>query len=440
MASPENNIKWAESAAAVDLSFPAIEQDTGYAVGEDFPNSQKNQYDRDAARWVASGFESLGDFIALADPGQIGVVNSFDPTLSFGAIIEARPADQAICHAIDTDGRFVFTFEGDPGAPARVVNAYDRDDLTTIVATFTPQNGNLDNNEYVELVCNGSHVAIAINDSSNPNPVTGHVELYSWNPATLTFVHEWTWTDTAAVVPLRDIAIDDERVYIASITSPSDGNSGWAVEFTAGTGGAPITNGAEDWSSAHAANLSAVDSNGFYVAFGGETDGGITWRVTNFQGAAIDSGGAGVNDEIDERQIVVKSDRWYRVKNNAGTHEYWVRGFFAGLQVEERQLTVVSAAPPTVNLSVDSKYLLTGVDTGELSIVDLRTEVIFFRVAPMTTAHGTATDGDGFLFCGAAAGAQIQRRNRATGPRTWRRVAATDKNMPSRQLAISEES
>ena len=436
MASPQNNPKWAEGAIAEDLSFPSVEQVSGYKEGEDYPHQQINQYRRDLARWVIQGFATLADFITIAEDGEIGSVNSFDPTKSFGEDLLTTVALDAQCHAIDTDGRYVFTLEGDPTAPSRLIRVYDRETLT-LVASATPINGADTVNELVALVCNGSHVAIAINDSGG-GPVTGHVELYSWDPVTLVLTLEWIWTDTASPVPIRDIAIDDSKVYIAAQTSANDSNSGWAVEFSAGTGGANLTNGAELWSSAHTSNLSAVDSNGFYVVFGGEFDGAATWRVTNFQGSAIDNGGSGVADEIDERQIVVKDDRWYRVKNNGGVREYWVRGFIDGLAEEEFQLTLEGGAASPVNLQVDDRYMLTSVNTGDISVVDLRTGVILFRATKVTTVHGVAVDGESFFYCGEAAGGQIRRIYRGGGNRTWRRVVATDQNLPLRQLAIPE--
>lgn len=445
MASPENDIRWAEGADASDLSFPSVEQESGYGVGEDYPAAQINQYRRDMARWVSRGFATLGEFINVVPPGGVGVVNSFDPTRQFGGVVDAGVALDLECHAIDTDGRFVFTLEGDPLAPNRIVRVYDREDLSAVLASITPQRGLNDNNEYLELVANGGWVAVAINDSATTDPLDGYVELFAFDSVALTLTRQWLWSDGSGFeIRVTDIAMDHEAVYIAHDgVSAVDGGAGYRVLFTAGTGGASITNGSEDWISAHGAVLNAVDTNGFHVVFGGFDDGSAAWRLTDIDGTAIDAGGS---NTINPRQIALIHDKWYRVEDDAGAHVFVVRGFgIAGLGAQEAFLRgqglsdrLVVGAAPNLSLHVDGRYLLTQFAAGEAQIVDIETGIVLTRNAFALTKVAAALDGDAFFFGGTGGSAQIFRLSRNTPVRYWRRVSVTDQILPLRQLAIPE--
>ena len=253
MASPENDIQWAEGAVAGDLSFPSAEQVSGYANGEDYPNGQINAYRRNVARWASIGFASLGALNTIVPTGSIAPLNSNDFTRAPAEVIETRASLTGPTFAMAADGQFLWTLEGDGSSPFTRIRSYVRDDLAA--GPVIDQGSLFPNPAFTTrvLAVNGTHFAV-VNETT--------VELY-----TVDGVAIWQMEHGGFI---RDVALDHEAVYFVG-DAGTGGFHARKVLFSAGSGLLATT--ASAWDFDHTAVLRACTTDGSHLYIGG-LDGG----------------------------------------------------------------------------------------------------------------------------------------------------------------------
>lgn len=237
-------------------------------------------------------FTDLATFVDVSAAGDLAVVDATDYTKMPFAELDSVIAAENECFGVHSDGKYLFTIEGDPGAPEAAITVYDAEDLAAgFIAQLTGQNvitGAAGNPIYTAFSADGAFIALAINDTG---VTASGVKAYQWNSSNNTITHQWTYF-TAPYAAINDIVCSNGAVYIVEDDDGAGGNNITRMPFDAGVGGATVTVADADWSSVYGSNKNAVAvaAGGGYVVVTGETTGvgtGQQVRVFNDSAALV---------------------------------------------------------------------------------------------------------------------------------------------------------
>lgn len=439
MASPEHDVRWAESADAQDLKNPSVERASGYAFGEDYPHDQYNSHHRQLGRWVSQGFETLGDLVTVLEDGQIAPVNS-NPFRLMGVFEEAvAPAGSlsSEVYDIDTDGKYLFALEGEESAPVLTLAAYSRTDLSTAIDEITVTVGGWSIPKAVAVEANGAYVAVAVNETDSFSTPGAYVLLYAWDPVSEVFSLTWTWNK--AGVDVNDIAISFDAVNIAVSDDGAAGDNAFRVPFTAGSGGpfGVVEDFSFRWGGTSAPT--AVDVGGGFVLWGGEDSG----SEEQLRGYSDDDGGvleftqdlgAGVN--IIKRQIATDGKRMWFVTDETVTATLYARGW----RSTTGTFFQIPAPDGESRLAVDSRYIIAS--SGAIPYIydrDMSGLIPIPWNAFVGTIRGVLADGDRLFVATETLANALIRIYAGHRPKLWQKTTANQQYKPWAMLAISSE-
>ncbi len=175
MSRPNEIVEWAEDSSA-QTSEPTNERAGGFPFRYTPPAEQINWMWRAVGRWITwlhlqvRTFQHLDDFVAQAQPGEIALINNYDPNKRPGESISSVVTR---CGSLGADARYILE------AGDEVVTIKERRDLNIIVGTF---NTTKTSSEIKRIVVNGKYALVS--SISKAMPHTGEVECFDYsNPA-----------------------------------------------------------------------------------------------------------------------------------------------------------------------------------------------------------------------------------------------------------------
>jgi WD40 repeat protein len=222
-----------------------------------------------------SAQSTLAGFIEGSSGGELALIDGTDYSKRPFDLIDSEIAVELTCYGLHSDGRFLFTIEGDSTLPTGTIRVYDCEDLAggfiAELAGIHIVTGASGDPLFDAFSSDGSYIALAINDSGN---AARAVKAFKWDSLTLTITHEWTYTP-AVNVKMNDVVCSNGAVYIAQDDSGATASM-VRMPYDAGTGGAAVTVADADWTEVYSGagiNPNSVAAGGGYVIFGGEDTG-----------------------------------------------------------------------------------------------------------------------------------------------------------------------
>lgn len=256
MARPTEDILWAESAAADDVSDPSVERPGGFQFRQDLPNDQLNFLLRALGRWTswtragaATPWGSLPEAIAETEAGDVALVDVDPATSFFGRTEGLFPAGDRVV-ALDVDGRYAYLARRS-GSDVFTVEIRALEDgalIRTLTLSGTPDASN----PVRAISADGAHVGVVWGErldlfdldgtrqlepsflSANTIPVDvyldgqhAHVLVVGDSPTVVTYPMEpwgggWSWTPAGSVISDGGICSDGRYLYATYSTSATD--------------------------------------------------------------------------------------------------------------------------------------------------------------------------------------------------------------------------
>jgi outer membrane protein assembly factor BamB len=314
----------------------------------------------------------------------------------------------------------------DVGIGVSVGSVVERDDLATVISTFTQ--------------ANAAAVRRILNDGVNIVIVySTWVECFNHD----TGAQNWIYNHTAAVY---DICMDGTNVYIGGVAGVG------AHEVIA----LSLSTGATVWSYQHNGTVNAIATNGRQVFISGVASGhGSAATVRAIDAAdgfdAANEGGTGLsatalawdstlaNNPASAGRLQTDGKLLF-LSMSAGANT--LRSYSCG---DFTQISLGNTAYASGLISVDGEYVYrieAGIP-GEIHAYD-KQNLAFTWNLPITiggTFYNWLCSDGAKLFTAPSVGTafELQSHYKANKPRLWRRVDTTDDHLPYRQLAIPEE-
>lgn len=389
-------------------------------------------------RDFASSFPGTEGAVAGLAAGEVGFVDSFDPTFAPGDIEQAlkavlipalSPVSEIV--AVDVDGQYVWIFTGQ--ASSWQVQRRNRENLNTVAAigagSFNVTNTGPTLVE-MALVTNGTHVAIALEDTVRLHLVSDGSEV-------------WEYPHGGVV---HDIAIDHEAVYLVGAAG-TGAIEARKILFSAGSG--TLLVGDSDWDFAHGATLLACDTDGVRVYVGGLASGGHSMSAINAALGTVSaadpvSWDSTSSDSVEVRSIKSDGTILFNIENVAGTRNIKVHGAADGFPSDSRPIGGVA---PIGHAGLDQTYYYVVIEgiMSAYSRNDLHQAFFRDRRGILSAElYGVASDGDKIFVVGeesdpGSSDDNLERLTRATrGARFTRIDPTTARALPMRQLVIPE--
>lgn len=387
-------------------------------------------------RDFASSFPGTEGAVTGLAAGEVGFVDSFDPTVAPGEVEQAIAAtvDPTAGYSADVDGQYLYSLEGDVGSPVLEVKKRNRENLSIIDATGSFAITGLVTPIATEVVvvANGTHIAVAFENTVRLHLASDGSQV-------------WEYPHGGVV---HDLAIDHEAVYLVGAVGTDTTSTARKILFTAGPG--VLIEADSAWNFAHGATLLACDTDGVRLYVGGLASGGHSMSAINVTNGTVAPGDPISWDSTSSDQVEVRSIRTdgallFNIENVGGTRNIKVHGCADGFPSDSRPIGSVA---PIGHAGLDQMYyyvVIAGIMSA-YSRNDLHQA--FFRDRRGVGAaelYGVTSDGDKVFVVGeqsdplGPSNDNLERVNRATrGTRFTRIDPTTARALPMRQLVIPE--
>lgn len=339
-----------------------------------------------------TGYPSLASFVANADEGSIGVVDTFDTSFGPGIVTTSAVAAKAV----DSDAEYWLV------TTASAFTLRERTAVNTIVQTYTETNAVTTR---TKAVTNGRHVAV-IHDT--------FLEVFDRDTGASLF-------DIDHGGALTDVCIDNFRVYACGVTTANKS----VIAYT-------LSTGVEAWSVNHDATPNSICTDGVRVYYGGNDSGGGGDVTAGHHIVALTASSGGVSTSIaaatvpGNNRMVCDGTDVYVVNSTTGVKKYTT------FLDEIGSLTLASVK--CVALDNDYFYAATATDT-----LAMDRDFGNSRLLSSSNTDAMCSDGEYVADASVASTYVDVLRRPSVRVRKWRRTKSDDVFTPYARLAIPVE-